>query len=252
MQATNNDAKLHQYKLLNNPILLIFNTIALFFVSQFVASFVVIFVQKFSGGETSQSLNTSLQFIYVVTADLLILFGVRMFLRKKGQTLKSVGMSKPQMSDVGKALLAYAGYLVIFMLTTIIAKKVSPSLNVDQQQQLGFEANKGLVNLVLAGISLVILPPIVEETLCRGYLYTGLRSRYKIIPSAIITSIVFASAHLQFGSNAPLLWIAAIDTFVLSLVLVYLREKTDRLAASMILHGIKNMIAFSLLFIFMK
>ena len=129
-------------------------------------------------------------------------------------------MSKPQMSDVGKALLAYAGYLVIFMLTTIIAKKISPSLNVDQQQQLGFEANKGLVNLVLAGISLVILPPIVEETLCRGYLYTGLRSRYKIIPSAIITSIVFASAHLQFGSNAPLLWIAAIDTFVLSLVLV--------------------------------
>ncbi len=252
MQETNNATKHNQHKFLNNPIVIIFNTLALFFVSQFIASFVIIFLQKIRGGEASQSLGISLQFIYVVIADLLILLGVRMFLHKKGQTLKSVGFSKPQMSDVGRALMAYAGYLVIFMITTIIARKISPSLNVDQQQQLGFEANKGLVNLALAGISLVILPPIVEETLCRGYLYTGLRSRYRIVPSAIITSMIFASAHLQFGSDAPLLWIAAIDTFVLSLVLVYLREKTGRLAAPMILHGIKNMIAFSLLFIFMK
>ena len=35
-----------------------------------------------------------------------------------------------------------------------------------------------------------------------------------------------------------------IDTFILSLTLIWLREKTGRLYASMGLHGLKNFIAF--------
>jgi membrane protease YdiL (CAAX protease family) len=46
-----------------------------------------------------------------------------------------------------------------------------------------------------------------------------------------------------------LLYIAAIDTFTLSLILVYLREKTGGLWSSMGLHAIKNGIAFVSLFI---
>jgi membrane protease YdiL (CAAX protease family) len=107
-----------------------------------------------------------------------------------------------------------------------------------------------MAQLTLTFISLVILPPLVEETLMRGYLYGSLRKNMSKIGAALVTSIIFASAHLEFGSGAPLLWIAALDTFVLSLFLVYLREKTGSLWAGMLVHALKNGIAFASLFIF--
>jgi len=55
---------------------------------------------------------------------------------------------------------------------------------------------------------------------------------------------------LQARSGQPLLWVAGIDTFILSLVLIYLREKTDSLYASIGLHMLKNTIAFLGLFVF--
>ena len=101
---------------------------------------------------------------------------------------------------------------------------------------------------MLVFISLVLLPPVVEEIVARGFLYTGLRSKLPKIVAALITSALFAAAHLQWGSGAPLLWVAALDTFTLSLVLVYLREKTGGLAASMGVHMLKNGLAFVVLF----
>ncbi len=44
--------------------------------------------------------------------------------------------------------------------------------------------------------------------------------------------------HLEFGDNQPLLWIAGIDTFVLSLVLTpYAREKTGSIWTSVGIHA---------------
>jgi membrane protease YdiL (CAAX protease family) len=141
--------------------------------------------------------------------------------------------------------LYYISYLVIVS----VAGALVPALNVDQAQELGFNPI-GTGELILTFISLVILPPIVEETLMRGFLYTSLKKRLTKVNAALITSVIFAAAHLQFGSGAPLLWVAAIDTFVLSLFLVYLREKTGSLWASMTLHALKNGVAFASLFIF--
>lgn len=239
------------------PILLVGATISLFFIAQFIASLVLIGIIKLNGwheADTQSWLNASAlpQFIFVLVADAIILLGVWLFLKKRGLVFGKIGVSRPKFKDLGLALLGYLCYVLMFFVITIIAKTIFPSLDIDQKQQIGFEANKGLISLGMAFISLVILPPIVEEILLRGYLYTGLRRTLNFIRSIIITSLVFGAAHLQFGSETPLLWVAFLDTFVLSLVLVYLREKTGRLAAPMLLHGLKNLIAFCLLFVFVK
>ena len=84
----------------------------------------------------------------------------------------------------------------------------------------------------------------------RGFLFGALRRSTGFWISAAITSVIFASLHLGGGEQgAGLLWIAAIDTFILSLALCYLREKTGRLWASIGLHAIKNGVAFVALFI---
>jgi membrane protease YdiL (CAAX protease family) len=69
----------------------------------------------------------------------------------------------------------------------------------------------------------------------------------KII-AALITSILFALPHL-FESSSGLLWVAGCDTFILSMVLVYVREKTDKLWASMLIHALKNFVAFASLYL---
>src|SRR5690606_18538260 len=124
-----------------------------------------------------------------------------------------------------------------------------PSIDFEQNQQIGFETAKTAAQLALVFVSLVVIPPIVEEILFRGFLYKGLRTKWPKWLSTLVVSVLFAIAHLQFGSGAPLLWVAAIDTFALSLVLVYLREKTNGLSAPILLHAFKNAIAFTLLFI---
>jgi membrane protease YdiL (CAAX protease family) len=126
--------------------------------------------------------------------------------------------------------------------------KFAPHLNVSEKQQLGFNNVHGAGDIILTFISLVILPPIAEEIIFRGLIYTNLRKKMTMWVAAVVTSLLFAAGHLPEGGSAGPLYIAAIDTFSLSLVLVYLREKTGGLYASMTLHGLKNLIAFIALF----
>jgi membrane protease YdiL (CAAX protease family) len=64
----------------------------------------------------------------------------------------------------------------------------------------------------------------------------------------LVTSLFFGLAHLQLGNGAAALWAAGLDTFVLSLVLVYLREKSGALYAGMLVHSLNNVVAFSVHF----
>lgn len=84
----------------------------------------------------------------------------------------------------------------------------------------------------------------------RGFLYSSLKKAMRLIPAALLTSALFAAAHLPEGGAAGPLYVAALDTFVLSLILIYLREKTGSLWASITLHAFKNGVAFMALFVF--
>lgn len=238
-----------------NPVVLVLITVGLFLAAQFIAGFVFIFIGLGAGWDSQQlthwaETSAAPQFINIVVVDGIILGGLWLVLKRRRFTFKDIGWSKKvTLGDLGRAVIAYIVYAAIFLVTSSVAKALIPALNLDQEQKLGFQTGQGGMSLLLAAVSLVILPPIVEELLTRGFLYTGLRSKMKYVPAMIVTSIVFASAHLQFGSDAPLLWVAAIDTFTLSIVLVYLREKTGRLTSSMMLHMLKNAIAFYVLFI---
>jgi membrane protease YdiL (CAAX protease family) len=124
-----------------------------------------------------------------------------------------------------------------------------PGLDINQHQQIGFNNVRGTVELVLTFASLVILPPLAEEIIMRGFLYTSLRKAMPFAWAAVATSALFATAHLPEGGSAGPLYIAAIDTFVLGMVLSFLREKTGSLWAGITLHALKNGIAFVVLFV---
>jgi membrane protease YdiL (CAAX protease family) len=188
------------------------------------------------------------QFFYVLLIEVATVACLVWFIRHRKGRLAQIGLTRPKLIDLGYACVGFVSYFVVYIASIKLVELFLPQIDLQQQQDVGFQNVAGGGALILTFISLVILPPIAEEIIFRGFLYTGLRRSLPVVAAAILTSIIFASAHLLESSDGSLLWIAGIDTFVLSMVLVWLREKTGRLYAGMILHGLKNGIAFLVLY----
>lgn len=232
-----------------NPLEAISITVGIYFLSQIVGALIIVKSANVLGWDNQ--INSTLgQFAVVVLVEIISVGLVYFFIKKIRRTsLKAIGVVMPRGRDIVYALAGLGVYFLSYIPLMLAIKAVFPGLDMDQKQELGFNFGAAGPELLIIFVSLVILPPLAEEFLVRGFLYTGIRTKLKPILAGIITSLIFAMAHLQWGSGKPLLWLAAIDTFVLSMVLVYLRQKTGSLWPGIGLHFIKNGIAFVVLFI---
>ena len=236
-----------------NPILAVVYIVVIFFAAQVLAAVLVSLypaAQHWTQNQSTDWLNNSVvgQFVFVLLAEGLTLSGVYGWLWRYKSAWASIGLLKPRLKDFGYGVLALVPYYALYIVLLSFATKYS-HIDTDQQQNVGFNNVHGTMPLILTFVSLVILPPIAEEILMRGLLYTSLRKAMKFMWAALLTSAIFASAHLSEAASGGPLWIAGIDTFTLSLVLCYLREKTGSLWPGITLHGIKNGIAFVALFL---
>jgi membrane protease YdiL (CAAX protease family) len=237
------------------PVAALVVVIVTYAASQFIAIILLSIypaLRHWSYAEAQQWLSNSnyAQFFLTVLVEATVLILLKIFLNHRKATFKDLGLKgRPGLLDIGYVIAGFAVYFSVYYLTIVLLQQFNPNINLSQKQDLGFTSSAAGQQLVLIFISLVLLPPIVEEILFRGFLYTGLRSKLPKIIAALIVSAIFASLHLLEGFSG-LLWIAGLDTFILSLVLVYLREKTGRLWAPMGLHMTKNFIAFAVLYLF--
>jgi membrane protease YdiL (CAAX protease family) len=207
-------------------------------------------LSHWSAPRTTDWLNNSVgaQFVFVLLAETFTVGAIYLFLKRHKLTLAVIGLKRPRWRDLGYGLAAVPVYYVLYLLTVGVASHLVPSLNVNQTQDIGFTNVHGMIKLTLTFISLVVLPPLAEEIMVRGFLYSTLKKAMPLASAVLLTSALFAAAHLPEGGAAGPLYIAALDTFVLSLVLIYLREKTGSLWGSITLHATKNGIAFVALF----
>lgn len=192
--------------------------------------------------------STGAQFVYTLLFEGMLLGALYGFLKLYNQTFKVIGLKHPRWRDAMYGIIAVPLYYILYFVTVSVVSHFVPGLNVDQHQDIGFNDVHGVVAMLLTFISLVILPPLAEEIMFRGFLYSSFKKALPTALAVIFTSLIFASIHLLEGGSSGPLYIAAIDTFILSLVLIFLREKTGSLWASITLHGIKNGIAFVALF----
>lgn len=234
-----------------SPLRIVATTLAIFLFSQLLAAVIVeLFIAVTHSGSSSSTLVESPlgQFFYILLAELGAVWIVIKVVKKRGLSLARIGLGRrPQFNDVTKALIGFGIFFILLIAVGVVLSWIFPELN-DQKQDVGFNELKDSTDRTLAFIALVILPPIGEEVLVRGYLYSGLRKHWKILPAMLATSLLFGAAHLQTGSGVDLLWAAAANTFILSIVLVYLREKTGALYAGMLVHALNNFIAFGVHF----
>lgn len=187
------------------------------------------------------TVNTLGYFLAVV-----IVVGAVALISREGwpETRRLLALRPAQWTKFAKVLAVFAAYLVSSQVVyAIVAGLFSDFINLNQQQDLGFSASSLVApyQYVLAFFMLVVLPPIFEEVLFRGYLFGRLNHKMGFWLSTLVTSFVFGLVHFN--------WSVSIDVFILSLFLCYLRRDSNSIVPGMVLHGLKNGLAYFLLFI---
>jgi len=244
----------------NNPYFAILFLVVIFFISQFISAFIVLIYPEIIKGynltQTEKWINSSIigQFFSVLIIESIVVGSIILFLKKYKINFRTVGLGKFHLIDVFYFLLVLPIFYYIYFGIVYLLLKLHVNININQKQHIGFNHNyvHGPEDLILTFISLVILPPIAEELMFRGFLLANLRKIMPLFFAAIVTSMLFALPHLFEGGRSGLLWIGALETFILSLFLVYLRLKTKALYASMLLHASNNLIAFTYLYLLVR
>ncbi|MBI2592404.1 CPBP family intramembrane metalloprotease [Candidatus Saccharibacteria bacterium] len=228
------------------PARIILAAFGIFILSQVGAILVVELAVNFIplSFQTAIDQSAALQFVYILLAEALVIGGVFWLLRRRGIRQSAIGLGRrPLWRDLGWAAVGYAIFFVALVISTIILTLLIPGFDTEQPQDVGFNFLSTSTDQIIAFVALVILPPLGEETLMRGYLYSALRSRWRFLPAMVVTSLLFGVAHLTTGTEGAL-WAAGMATFILSLVLVYVREITGALYAPMMIHAFNNLVAF--------
>ncbi len=172
--------------------------------------------------------------------------------KKKRIDAKTLGVSKAvSWTDIGLGILGFLPYVIvsaaIVWFGTDIARVIDPEVG----QDIPFQNLSSQVEFFVAFLTLVIMAPLAEELLFRGYFLGRLSARISKWLAVVVTAVIFGLMHLLGGDESGLVlqWGAAADTFAVGLILGSLRLVTGSIWAGVILHALKNGIAFYFLFI---
>jgi membrane protease YdiL (CAAX protease family) len=82
--------------------------------------------------------------------------------------------------------------------------------------------------LALMAVAAVLVAPVCEEVVFRGYLYPAMKHHSGPVCAAMVSALVFSAAHGSLAAILPL--------FILGLVFVWLYEKSGSIWAPIALH----------------
>ncbi len=152
-----------------------------------------------------------------------------------------MGMGEfPTFVDIGLAPIGYVAYAILANVLTA-AMSVFEWFNKNQAQDVGFGYFITTGDRVMAMIALVLVAPIAEEILMRGWLYGKLRTKLGAVSATLLVSVLFGALHGQ--------WNVGVATFALSVVMCSLREVTGTIWSGILLHMLSNGIAFYIMYI---
>lgn len=216
-----------------------------FFTAQILISILIWLVEatKISFGAIDPAILNTLLSLLVYAVALFLVIELPWLVKKIRTTWSEIGLKRlPNWIDIVLTPAGLIIYLIFSSLLILMATNVLPWFNINQAQDVGFTHLSYSYEYILAFLTLVVLAPLAEEILFRGYLYGKLKNFVPIWVAILATSLLFGVIH---GA-----WNLAIDTFALSVILCLLRESTGNIWASILLHMVKNGIAFYILFIY--
>ena len=210
----------------------------------FIGQFAVVGVIRSSGITTSEQLyaRPGVLTAAYICGGLVVLVSTYLVMRYRKVTFKDISLGKPKFVDVGYGLLGFGAYFILVRIVLVVVGVLVPAINLQEAQNIGLKnISSGI--LPIAFLALAVLPPLSEELLFRGFFLQRLL-KHKIAPvfAALVVSATFGVMHGQ--------WNVGIDTFVLSMVMIYTLNIRKSLWVTVSMHLIKNTLAFLALFVF--
>ena len=191
--------------------------------------------------------------IYSLALFLILFIPPRIFKKRSTKALnqswqtnrEELGLTNlPTWTDLGLAPVSFVLYLILAGILTSIFT-IFPFFNLEETQNVGYNFLNSGFDQVVAFLALCVIAPIAEEIIFRGFLYGKLRAKisgkWSLLLSIFLVSLLFGILHGQ--------WNVGVNVFAMSLVLCGIREVTGTIYAGILLHIIKNTIAFTLLYI---
>lgn len=150
--------------------------------------------------------------------------------------LRALGLTRWQFkSCVLTPFLAYAIILPGVLLASLISETICRKLGIHWEPQailkdfLMLKNKREILQFVLLA---VVVAPLAEEILFRGFLYPYLKSIWPQWVALLFTAFLFALVHQHLPVFLPLMW--------LGIVLALLYEKTGSLWSTITLHALFN------------
>jgi uncharacterized protein len=137
----------------------------------------------------------------------------------------------PLRYTAGIAFIGVATFYLFSVLYSVIFQPNNPQRTIDD---LGADKNTAL--LVAGAVLVILVAPVCEEIVFRGFIYRVLRSRMAFWLAAGIDGILFGLVH---GVNAALPVLA-----FLGAVLCWVFERTGTLFAPIAIHALNNAISY--------
>lgn len=96
----------------------------------------------------------------------------------------------------------------------------------------------GVQSPLIFFLAVVVLAPVFEELLMRGYAFQGWLPKFGFYGTAFLSSAIFAISHIQYG------WAGLLHIFILGSVLGWVRWKANSVYPCIILHVMNNLAYF--------
>jgi membrane protease YdiL (CAAX protease family) len=156
-----------------------------------------------------------------------------------------LGMRGPIPAGVGRGVVAYgvlgAGLLTLgAVLTYVFGTPVYLGVFALAEDPVRFGLRQPGPAVVYAVIA-VLVAPLVEETLFRGFIYPGLRRRFGVLSAIVASALMFAITHL----GLPPVALMGIAMLAVAFAVAY--EQTRNLWVSVGMHVTHNALVFALL-----
>ncbi len=126
--------------------------------------------------------------------------------------------------------------LIVFLLgydglTYLLGRDIVTPFQVDT-----YRSARDSGSLPLLWLTFVIVAPVAEEIMFRGFLFRGwVRSERSAIPAILVISVLFGSIHVQYD------WFGILQVFFIGLLLAVARWRSGSTLLTILMHLLANL-----------
>jgi membrane protease YdiL (CAAX protease family) len=145
-----------------------------------------------------------------------------------------LALKLPRWRDLGIAAAGLIGLLLFASVLDAAAGKQMPSFVTDS---VASARAAGMLPLLILGF--VVLAPLQEELVFRGFLYRGISAGFGHVPTVLLTAGAWALLHAQYE------WYFVAQIFVLGLYFGWLRWRSGSALLTFFMHALINATAIA-------